>query len=79
MTRGSSSSHTTSSNGSGQTEAGNCDRNATGRRSSFHESLIPMHGLYEYGEHAAASRTAELLLDHRLFRSKTTGEPIHES
>ena len=57
----------------------NCDRNATGRRSSFHESLIPMHGLYEYGEHAAASRTAELLLDHRLFRSKTTGEPIHES
>ena len=49
----------------------NCDRNATGRRSSFHESLIPMHGLYEYGEHAAASRTAELLLDHRLFRRKT--------
>ena len=53
----------------------NCDRNATGRRSSFHESLIPMHGLYEYGEHAAANRTAELLLDHRLFRSQDTGEP----
>ena len=30
-------------------------------------------------EHEAASRTAELLLDHRLFRSTTTGEPIHES
>jgi hypothetical protein len=57
----------------------NCDPQATGRRSSFHESLIPMHGLYEYGEHKAASRTAELLLDHRLFRSKTTGEPIHDS
>jgi hypothetical protein len=57
----------------------NCDPRATGRRSSFHESLIPMHGLYEYGEHEAASRTAELLLDHRLYRSTTTGEPIHDS
>jgi hypothetical protein len=57
----------------------NCDRHASGRRSSFHESLIPMHGLHEHGRHEAASRTAELLLDHRLFRSKTTGEPIHPS
>lgn len=57
----------------------NCDRHASGRRSSFHESLIPMHGLYEYGEHDAACRTAELLLDHRLFRRKDTGEPIHAS
>jgi hypothetical protein len=57
----------------------NCDPKATGRRSSFHESLIPMHGLYECGEHEAASRTAELLLDHRLYRSTTTGEPIHPS
>jgi hypothetical protein len=55
----------------------NCDPSATGRRSSFHESLIPMHGLYEYGAEEAASRTAELLLDHRLFRSKSTGESIH--
>jgi hypothetical protein len=55
----------------------NCDPRATGRRSSFHESLIPMHGLYEYGAHEAASRTAELLLDHRLFRRRDTGEPIH--
>lgn len=52
----------------------NCDPRATGRRSSFHESLIPMHGLFEYG---AVERTAELLLDHRLFRRKDTGEPIH--
>ena len=55
----------------------NCDRKATGRRSSFHESLIPMHGLYEYGASEAAGRTAELLLDHRLFRRTDTGEPIH--
>jgi hypothetical protein len=27
----------------------------------------------------AAERTAELLLEHRLFRSMTTGEPIHPS
>jgi hypothetical protein len=55
----------------------NCDAKATGRRSSFHESLIPMHGLHEYGETEAADRTAELLLDHRLFRRKDTGEIIH--
>ena len=55
----------------------NCDPKATGRRSSFHESLIPMHGLNEYGETEAAGRTAELLLDHRLFRRTDTGEPIH--
>jgi hypothetical protein len=28
---------------------------------------------------AAADRTAELLLEHRLFRSHRTGEPIHPS
>lgn len=54
----------------------NCDVDATGERSSFHESLIPAWGLHEY--HAAtgaqwardaARRTAELFLEHRLFRS----------
>jgi hypothetical protein len=55
----------------------NCDREASGRRSSFHESLIPMHGLFEYGATDAAGRTAELLLDHRLFRRMDTSEPIH--
>jgi hypothetical protein len=55
----------------------NCDPQATGRRSSFHESLIPMHGLFEYGATDAAGRTAELLLDHRLFRRMATGAPIH--
>ena len=54
----------------------NCDPAATGRRSSFHESLAPAWGLHEYwqatGDPAArdaASRAAGLFLDHRLFRS----------
>jgi hypothetical protein len=62
----------------------NCDGRATGRRSSFHESLAPAWGLAEYaaavGEPAAkeaASRATELLLAHRLFRSSRTGEVIH--
>jgi hypothetical protein len=64
----------------------NCDRRASGRRSSFHESLIPGWALFEYalatgdgdaGE--AAAHTAELLLEHRLFRRHGTGEPIHPS
>jgi hypothetical protein len=64
----------------------NCDKNATGYRSSFNESLPPMWGLHEYvvatGDTAArdaARRTAELLLEHRLFRSLKTGEPIHKN
>jgi hypothetical protein len=62
----------------------NCDRRASGRRSSFHESLAPLWGLHEYAEatgaawaREAADRAAELLLEHRLFRSLRTGEPIH--
>jgi len=64
----------------------NCDKKATGYRSSFNESLPPMWGLHEYwlatGEtdaQDAARRTAELFLDHRLFRALATGEPIRES
>ncbi len=62
----------------------NCDMNATGRRSSFHESLPPMWGLHEYASATgdpdakrAADRTAELFLEHRLFRRLADGEPIH--
>jgi hypothetical protein len=62
----------------------NCDKKASGRRSSFNESLPPMWGLHEYwlatGETWAkesADRTAELFLDHNLFRALETGEPIH--
>jgi hypothetical protein len=64
----------------------NCDKKATGRRSSFHESLPPMWGLHEYwaatgGRWAkeSAERTAELFLEHRLVHSLETGEPIHPS
>jgi len=63
----------------------NCDRRATGYRSSFNESLAPMWGLHEYAAATgatwaaeAASRTAELFLEHRLFRSLRTGEVVHE-
>jgi hypothetical protein len=63
----------------------NCDRRATGRRSSFHESLTPAWGLLEYWRatgssraREAALRTAELLLSHRLFRS-AAGEPINRA
>jgi len=63
----------------------NCDVRASGRRSSFHESLPPAWGLHEYAQasgdqkaQAAAGRAAELFLSHRLFRSLSTGE-AHQS
>jgi hypothetical protein len=64
----------------------NCDDRASGRRSSFNESLAPMWGLHEYAVATdagwaaeAAARTAELFLEHRVFRSLSTGEPIHRN
>jgi len=67
----------------------NCDVRASGRRSSFHESLAPTWGLHEYAEatgdgdaRSAARRAAELLLAHRLFRRQSwpdEGAPIHPS
>jgi hypothetical protein len=64
----------------------NCDTSASGRRSSFHETLPAMWGLHEYatvtGDAAAAlaaRSAAELLLSHRLFRSLRSGEVIHRS
>ena len=64
----------------------NCDRHREAWRSSFHESAIPALGLAVYAEETghsearqAAERTAELLLEHRLFRSTATGKPIHPS
>jgi hypothetical protein len=58
----------------------NCDRNPRARHSSFHESLHPLWGLAEYARltgdadaSAAADRACELLLEHRLFRSHSTG------
>jgi hypothetical protein len=62
----------------------NCDRSATGYRSSFHESLATAWGLHEYGQATgdkaateAAGRAAGLFLQHRLFRSARTGEVIN--
>ena len=64
----------------------NCDGDASGYRSSFHESWATAIGLASYyhatgDAHAlaAARRTAELLLDHRLFRTLKDEEPIHPS
>ncbi|HEX8928647.1 MAG TPA: hypothetical protein VGA45_07030 [Actinomycetota bacterium] len=61
----------------------NCDLRASGRRSSFHESLPPAWGLHEYWlatgatwAREGAARTAELLLAHRLFRSLSGREVI---
>jgi hypothetical protein len=63
----------------------NCDLRATGRRSSFHESLAPAWGLHEYATATgdaeaarAARRAAELFLEHRLFRATRTGEAIDQ-
>ena len=64
----------------------NCDRHRNAHRSSFHESVTPALGLAAYAHRtrddaarAAADRTADLLLQHQLFRSRRTGEPIHPS
>jgi hypothetical protein len=64
----------------------NCDLAATGRRSSFHESLAPAWGLHEYwratadpAARDAADRAAELFLDHRLVRSPGSGQVIHRA
>jgi hypothetical protein len=64
----------------------NCDRASSGYRSSFHESWPTALGLAAYHRATgdadaltAARRTAELLLEHRLFRSLATGKPIHAS
>jgi hypothetical protein len=64
----------------------NCDLNPHARRSSFHESVPAAWGLQEFAAatgsseaRAAAERTGELLLEHRLFRSLSTGEVIHPS
>jgi len=62
----------------------NCDIRPAARRSSFHETLIPILGLAEYhratGDRdalGAAERGAELLLQHRVFRGRSDGAVIH--
>ena len=63
----------------------NCDRKPGAQRSSFNETLGPIWGLHEYSvatgdadARAAARRGAELLLEHRVFRTLATGEPMHD-
>lgn len=62
----------------------NCDNQADGHRSSFHESLRTAWGLQEYaaatgheGAQDAADRAVELFLEHRVFRRGGSGEPIN--
>ncbi|HET7385844.1 MAG TPA: hypothetical protein VFJ19_04180 [Nocardioidaceae bacterium] len=62
----------------------NCDNQAAGHRSSFHESLRTAWGLHEYavatghtGAREAADRAVELFLAHRVFRRGGTGKPIN--
>lgn len=64
----------------------NCDRESSGYRSSFHESWATAIGLAAYHDAigapealAAARRTGELLLEHRLFKRLGTDERIHHS
>lgn len=61
----------------------NCDKNPKADHSSFYESLAPLWGLIEYywatddiNAREAAERTANLFLEHRLFKSDTTNEVI---
>jgi len=64
----------------------NCDVNASGGRSSFHETVTPALGLAAFhrltGDRealSAAHRSAELLLQHKLYRSRRSGEIVHPS
>jgi hypothetical protein len=64
----------------------NCDPRPDARHSSFHESIWPAWGLWEYAQETGdslarqtAQRTADLVLSRRLLRSARTGDVIHPS
>ena len=64
----------------------NCDRHASGRASSFTESLIPLRALVRHADatgdgesRRAAARAAELFLTRGLYRRRTNGRVIHAS
>ncbi|WP_280306936.1 hypothetical protein [Nocardia neocaledoniensis] len=64
----------------------NCDRRATGRVSSFGESLVPLRALNAHARatgdaqtREAVLRAAELFLGRRLFRRRTDGSVIDRS
>jgi hypothetical protein len=61
----------------------NCDRRATGRSSSFTESLIPLRALAlhtrltgDERSQLAAERASEFFVSHRLFRRRHSGRVI---
>ncbi len=61
----------------------NCDKRPEACHASFHESLIPMRALNAYAQlsgsrkaKTAAKKAAEMFLDRKLFRRKTTGTII---
>jgi hypothetical protein len=61
----------------------NCDRRASGRSSSFTESLIPLRALALHAQvtgdersQLAAERASEFFLAHRLFRRRHSGRVI---
>jgi hypothetical protein len=63
----------------------NCDIRPGAAHSSVNESVTPLWGLAEYAAatgdkptRAAAKRTSEFLLRHRVFLSERTGEPMNE-
>jgi hypothetical protein len=59
----------------------NCDRHLTAAVSSFHETLLPMRGLWAYGGEpcrAAARRAAEVFLRRRLLYRVSTGALIRD-
>lgn len=64
----------------------NCDPRPAATHSSFHETLPALWGLHEYGAatgdpacRSAVRAASELLLQHRVVFSRTTGQPIHPS
>ncbi len=57
----------------------NCDPREAAHVSSFEETLIPLRALALHGGDAAdeaASRAAEVLLERKLFRRRSDGQPI---
>jgi hypothetical protein len=56
----------------------NCDPSPSAASPSFMETLVPMRALAAYGrEPSAVDRAAEVFLERRLFRRRSTGEVIH--